>query len=106
MQIVEFFSKYKGLSSMSYGRESSTIALLDFSILISKRPIHQELSWSEGVHHYQVHEHYHLARNQIEFICSQWDLLKSSRFQIPRVKEAHTLKFRCIYEFHRWKSYL
>jgi hypothetical protein len=54
---------------MSYRREGSTVALLDFSIFISKRPIHQEFSRGEGVHHDQTHEHYHSARNQIEFIC-------------------------------------
>jgi hypothetical protein len=64
------FSKYKGLSSMSYRREGSAVALLDFLILISKRPIHQEFSRGEGIHHDQAHEHYHLAWNQIEFICS------------------------------------
>jgi hypothetical protein len=60
MQIVEFFPNTKG----------STVALLDFSILISKRSTHQKFSQGEGVYHDQAHEHYHLARNQVEFIYS------------------------------------
>jgi hypothetical protein len=60
MQIVEFFPNIKGLYLQCHigEREGSTVALLDFLILISKRPIHQEFSRGEGVHHDQAHEHY------------------------------------------------
>jgi hypothetical protein len=55
---------------MSHRREGSTVALLDFSILISKRPIHQEFPRGKGVYHDQAHEYYYLAQSQMEFICS------------------------------------
>jgi hypothetical protein len=75
MQIVEFFPNTKGyLQCHIREREGSTVALLDFLILISKRPIHQEFSQDEGVHHDQAHGHCHLAWNQISSRSGSWTL--------------------------------